>query len=73
MFGMGGGGEASSEQDNPTTAGGEATGADLGETPTQNTNEWGDPFLTDEQAGVTNPSDGGSFLDSLKDFFPDDE
>ncbi|KAI8639275.1 Scramblase-domain-containing protein [Parasitella parasitica] len=34
-----------------------------------NTNEWGDPWLSDEQAGVSNPDDEGSFLDTLSDFF----
>ncbi|KAK4516470.1 uncharacterized protein ATC70_011442 [Mucor velutinosus] len=38
-----------------------------------NTNEWGDPWLTDEQAGVSNPDDQGSFFDTLSDFFGDSD
>ncbi|KAI7864715.1 Scramblase-domain-containing protein [Mucor mucedo] len=39
--------------------------------PAENTNEWGDPWLSDEQAGVSNPDDEGGFFDSLSDFFGD--
>ncbi|GAA5804550.1 hypothetical protein HPULCUR_010050 [Helicostylum pulchrum] len=39
--------------------------------PAENTNEWGDPWLSDEQAGVSSPDDGGSFTDVLSDFFGD--
>ncbi|CEP07820.1 hypothetical protein [Parasitella parasitica] len=38
-----------------------------------NTNEWGDPWLTDEQAGVSNPDDQGNLLDALSDFFGDND
>lgn len=38
-----------------------------------NTNEWGDPWLTDEQAGVSSPDDQGSFFDTLSDFFGDND
>ena len=41
--------------------------------PAENTNEWGDPWLSDEQAGVSNPDDEGGFFDSLSDFFGDNE
>lgn len=40
--------------------------------PAENTNEWGDPWLSDEQAGVSSPDDGGSFGDILGGFFSDD-
>lgn len=41
-------------------------------TPTDNTNEWGDPWLTDEQAGVSSPQDDrNGWLDTLSDFFGD--
>ncbi|KAI8992309.1 Scramblase-domain-containing protein [Pilobolus umbonatus] len=36
--------------------------------PSSTTNEYGDEWLSDDQAGVSSPSDTG-FIDSLKDFF----
>lgn len=63
-------------------AGGEVLGGGFGSGPSstpppppppaENTNEWGDPWLSDEQAGVSSPDDGG-FLDTLSDFFRDSD
>jgi hypothetical protein len=58
---------------------GTGMGTDVGGYPTpppppqQDTNEYGDPWLTDEQAGVSSPDDNTSgFFDTLSDFFGDD-
>ncbi|CEG66761.1 hypothetical protein RMATCC62417_03284 [Rhizopus microsporus] len=40
--------------------------------PPPNTNEYGDPWLTDEQAGVSSPDDN-SFMDVVSGFFKDNE
>lgn len=40
--------------------------------PAENTNEWGDAWLSDEEAGVSNPDDEGGFFNSLGDFFNSD-
>ncbi|KAI7902800.1 Scramblase-domain-containing protein [Cokeromyces recurvatus] len=71
MFGMGGGGEVdnSNEQQGIET---EAPPPPPPPPQQQNTNEWGDPWLTDDEAGVSNPDDGG-FMDVLKDFFDDQD
>ncbi|RCI05288.1 hypothetical protein CU098_009912 [Rhizopus stolonifer] len=37
-------------------------------TPQDSTTEWGDPWLSDEEAGVSNPDDGPGFFDTLSDF-----
>jgi hypothetical protein len=63
--GMGSGGYGSSEAPPPMSS------PPPPNAPTDNTNEWGDPWLTDEQAGVTNPQDEGGWFDSLSDFFGD--
>ncbi|KAI8372292.1 Scramblase-domain-containing protein [Choanephora cucurbitarum] len=41
--------------------------------PQDSTTEWGDPWLSDEEAGVSNPDDGPGFFESLNDFFGDNE
>lgn len=80
MFGMGGGPSgADSEQDGAVQGDGSIPPSSPPPPPSastepSNTNEWGDPWLTDEQAGVSNPDDNDSgFFDNLTDFFGGDE
>jgi hypothetical protein len=75
IFGMGG--PSGAESDQSTEAQGDGSmpppPPPPSPTPTEpNTNEWGDPWLSDEQAGVSNPDDNSGFLDTLSDFFRDD-
>ncbi|CAO3689383.1 unnamed protein product [Rhizopus stolonifer] len=79
MFGLGGG-ERQEPVEGGAAEGGIAEGGPgMGESPmppppppTSNTNEWGDPWMTDDQAGVSSPDDN-SFFDSLSDFFGNDD
>ncbi|KAI9485527.1 MAG: Scramblase-domain-containing protein [Benjaminiella poitrasii] len=69
MFGLGGGSEADTGHEQQPEIGTEASVPPP--PPPSQQNEWGDPWLSDEQAGVSNPDDGG-FFDTLKDFFDDE-
>jgi hypothetical protein len=77
MFGMGGGASgADNEQGTPVEGDGSVGPMPPPPAPSEsNTNEWGDPWLSDEQAGVSNPDDSNAsgFFDTLSDFFGDDE
>ncbi|KAG0948732.1 hypothetical protein G6F64_001867 [Rhizopus arrhizus] len=71
MFGYGGGREEQEGEINQDQHAGMAEPPSSPDIP-PTTNEYGDPWLTDEQAGVGNPDDH-SFMDTLSDFFKDSD
>ncbi|KAG1456042.1 hypothetical protein G6F56_006925 [Rhizopus delemar] len=80
MFGLGGGERQEPVEGSAAEGSAAEGGPGMGESPmsppppppTSNTNEWGDPWMTDDQAGVSSPDDN-SFFDSLSDFFGNDD